>query len=228
MGDDGIFSVHHAGVVTPLVEHADVSSQNVGEVHRAVHRAFIRADDHEMPTVELEIRRGFQKSPQELVGRHEVVEAAQRNRVADTGIMGVEGDDFGDTVVLKLPERHRRVKRLTAGPLVLTALVQKRHDDADAVRLAVGGGDDPLQILKVVVRRHMVDPAADFVGNAVVHDIRDDIEIRTADRLADHRLAFSGPVPREAGIQQIARLHVSLYGQRRLVMRRRRAPHLDE
>ena len=48
---------------------------------------------------------GFYK----LVSRHEVIKAAKRDRVLDTRVVGVKGDDVGDTHGDQLLERHSAV-----------------------------------------------------------------------------------------------------------------------
>ena len=75
---------------------------------------------------------------------------------------------------------------------MLAAFIQERHDHIDPVSLACGSGNDPLQILIMVVRRHMVYMAADGVCLAVIRDIHHDKEVCAADGFFDVAFAFAG------------------------------------
>lgn len=75
---------------------------------------------------------------------------------------------------------------------MLTALVQKRHDDVDSVGLAGGSRNNSLQILIVVVRGHVVFAAADRVGLAVIGNVNHDIKVGAPYGFPDIAFAFSG------------------------------------
>ena len=61
MGNDGIAAVYDAGIIPALIEHSHVEPQDIGDVDRAAHAAFVRADDHHMVAVDLKIGLIFQK-----------------------------------------------------------------------------------------------------------------------------------------------------------------------
>ena len=63
---------------------------------------------------------------------------------------------------------------------MLTALVKERHDDVDSVSLSGGGGDNPLEILVMIVRGHMIYMTADSIGFAVIGNIYHDKQIRAS------------------------------------------------
>lgn len=87
MGNDGVFAVDNCGIVTAFIEHTHVHTQDTGEIHSTSHSPFIRADDHQMVFVDLQIRNGTGQSFDILIWRIETVKTIQWNRIADTGIM---------------------------------------------------------------------------------------------------------------------------------------------
>src|SRR5699024_3404419 len=102
-----------------------------------------------------------------------------------------KGNDIVHTHFYKLLKSQRTVQRLTAAALVLAALVEERHDDIDTARLPSDRGDDTLQILKVVVRGHVVDLTVQGIGQAVVADIHHQIDILSTDGFAEYAFCFS-------------------------------------
>ena len=107
--------------------------------------------------------------------------------------------------------RQRKMCIRDSIALVLAALVEERHDDVDPARFSANGCDDALQILKMIVRRHVVRIFSNGVGQAVVADIYEQIEIRAADRIFDDTFCLSGSKTRNTGIYQIGvcRLYTS-------------------
>ncbi len=59
VGDDRIFAVYDGRVITAFVEHTHVHAEDIGKIDCSVHGTFIRADDHQMFFVDLQIRFGF-------------------------------------------------------------------------------------------------------------------------------------------------------------------------
>ena len=55
MGNDRVAAVDDLCVVTSLVEHTEIQSENICEEDCASHTAFIRADDHHVVTVDLKL-----------------------------------------------------------------------------------------------------------------------------------------------------------------------------
>ena len=70
-------------------------------------------------------------------------------------------------------------------------LIQEWHNDIDSAGFSTDGCDDTLQILEVVVRRHVVGVAAQRIGQAVVADIEQNVDIVTADRFVDDTLCLA-------------------------------------
>ena len=191
MSHDGVAAVDHTGVVTALVEHAQVAAQHAGEVHVAVHGAFVRADHGELTLVEGDLRVLLQQAFQHLIGRHGVVEAHQRHSILHAGVMCVEGDDVLHTHGLQLLQGHGAVQALTHHAAMLTAAVQAGHDHRHAVCLAGHRLDQALQVCKVIVRGHVVHVVKQLVGHAVVAGIHHNKDIVAAHGLLDQTLGIT-------------------------------------
>ena len=69
MGNDRVFAVYDAGIVTTFVEHTHIHAENVGHIDRTPHSAFIRADDHHGVLVDMKIRNCLEKTLDKLVNR---------------------------------------------------------------------------------------------------------------------------------------------------------------
>ena len=67
---------------------------------------------------------------------------------------------------------------------MLSAFIEERHDDVDTSGFSVAGGDDTLQILVVVIGRHMVGIAVHVVSNTMIAYIGENEQILTADGLS--------------------------------------------
>ena len=104
--------------------------------------------------------------------------------------MCIEGNDIFDAHMDQILQCLRTVQRLTSVSAGLAAFIQVRHDDVDPSGLAADGGNHPLQIQKMIVRGHMVRFAAHLVGETVIADVDQNIQIFTADRVVDDSLAF--------------------------------------
>ena len=55
MSYDRVSAVHNAGVVTALVEHSHVQTKDIGNVDRTAHSTLVRADDHHVIRIDLQI-----------------------------------------------------------------------------------------------------------------------------------------------------------------------------
>jgi len=56
MSNDRVAAINNSGVVSSLIEHTHIETENVGIVNGTAHSAFIRADDHHMVAVYLKVR----------------------------------------------------------------------------------------------------------------------------------------------------------------------------
>ena len=97
--------------------------------------------------------------------------------------------------------------------LMLTSLVQKGDNDINPVRLAVGGGNDPFQILIVVVGRFIVGITVYFIRDTVVADISQDKKILAPYGFGKKRLAFAGAEPVTGTVQNIVVRKIAFKGR---------------
>ena len=144
MGNYRIFSVDNAGIIAAFIEHTHIHTEYIGKINGPRHSTFIRADDHDMIIVEMNVRLRFQQSFQKLVGGEEVIKSHERYCVGHAGIMCIEGDDVGHAHAAELFQSDGTVQRLAVGALVLTALIEKRHEYSDTVSFAVDRRDHAL------------------------------------------------------------------------------------
>jgi hypothetical protein len=113
----------------------------------------------------------------------------------------------------QLLKGYRAVKRFTARPLMLSALVKEGHYHGDAPCFSAYGGDQTLEILIMIIGRHVVFVTAERIGKTVVADVNKKIEIGTSDRFVDRSLGFAGSEPRYFGIEDIGIALVALKGK---------------
>ena len=55
MSNDRVSAVYDLGVITALIEHTHIQSQHICEVDGTAGTAFIRADDHHVVAVDLQV-----------------------------------------------------------------------------------------------------------------------------------------------------------------------------
>ncbi len=142
--------------------------------------------------VDAQIIVGVAHGLEHLVGRHDVFKTAQRDGVLHARIVRVEGDDVGNTHRDKLLEHHGAVHGLAGGAAVLTAFIEHRHDDVDAIRLAADGGDNALEVGVMLVGRHRNVVTVELVGALIRADIADDEQVIAAHGILNHALALAG------------------------------------
>ena len=117
--------------------------------------------------------------------------------------MRVKGHDIGDAHGGQFFQGNGTVQGLSFRPLMLAALIHKRHDDIDPLCLACSGGNDPFEILEMIVRRHVIDMSVDRVRKAVVAYIGHDKQIRAADCLLQDSLCLTGAKTGTAAVHEI-------------------------
>ena len=74
---------------------------------------------------------------------------------------------------------------------MLTAFIEKRHDDVNTSCLSAYCGNDTFQILKMIIRGHMIGMAAQRVGQAVVADVNQQVQVIAADGIVDDAFCFA-------------------------------------
>ena len=196
VGDDGILAVYDHRVISSFIEHTRVGTNDVGKIDRAVQCALIGGDDDDVVLVNDQIVHRVHQRLHELIRGCEVAEIHEGIDVLDSGVVGVKCDKVLDTQIAELFVHDRGVERLTAASLVLASLIQERHDDVNAARLAVDGRNDSFEILEMIVRGHMIGKTIHLIGNGMVCDIYKNIDIFSSCGLLQHSLAFAR---REAG-----------------------------
>ena len=201
---DRVLAVDDAGVIASLIEHTHVNAQVVGKIHGAGHGSLIRADDDQMILVDCQVTIPVENRLDKLIGRGIVVEPVQRDGILNARIMRVKGDDVRHAQIHQLLQGHGAVKRLAARALMLTAFIQKRHDNVDAVRVCDRHADQSLQILEMIVRRHVIFEPVHLVSEAVVGDIGDDKQVRSSNGFIDNAFGLSGAKARATGTDQIS------------------------
>ena len=130
-----------------------------------------------------------QKRFENLIIRHDIVEAHKGNRVLNARVMCVESDDVLDSHRFEFLKRYRAVKRFAGRAFVLSSAVEDGHDDVYTGGFAADCGNYAFKILKVIVRRHRNASAEHIVFATVIADIRHDEKIVSSDRFG--KSAFS-------------------------------------
>ena len=88
---------------------------------------------------------------------------------------------------------------------VLAAFIQEGHDNIHSSGLSAYCGNDPLQILKMIVRRHVVQMTAQRVGQRIVADIHHEIEIVSPDGFLQNTFGFPGAEAGSLGVDEVRR-----------------------
>ena len=105
--------------------------------------------------------------------------------------MGVKGQHIGDAHVLQLLQGKGTVQGFPVASAVLPASVEQGHNHVDSVGLTAGRLNQPLQVLEMVVGRHVVLLTEIIVGTAVVSHIYDEEQIISTHCGIDHSLSVA-------------------------------------
>ena len=97
-----------------------------------------------------------------------------------------------NTHIHKLLQGQGTVERFTAGTLVLTALIQERHNNSDSLCFSTYGSNNTFQVLEMVIRGHVVGITVQGIGHVVVAHVNHNVEIVSADRFLDDTFGFTG------------------------------------
>ena len=165
-----------------------------------------------MILVELHIRCIAQNIFDELVSRLNGFESMQRNRVLYTRIVGVEGDNVLYAHRGQLLQAECAVERLSSGSFMLTAFVQEWHNNIDSTGFSTDSCNDTLQILEMVIRRHVVCVAAKRIRQTVIADIKQNVDIISADRFVDDTFCLSRTETRNLRLNDIAVALIAFVG----------------
>jgi len=202
MSNDRVFTIYNGRIITTFVEHTHINTKNIGEIYSSCHSTFIRADDHQMFVVDLQIRYGTKQRFQELISRHEIIKTGQRNCILYTRIMSVESDNIGNTHTNQLLQSHCTVQRFTFAAFMLSSFIQERHNNVDTVSFSCSSSDDTFQILEMIIRRHMIFITIYFISDTVVGDIAKNEKIHSTDRFVDDTFCFTGTETRAVTVNK--------------------------
>ncbi len=213
MRHNRILAVDDAGIVPSLVEHSGIHAQNAGKINGPVQCTLVRRDHDEMLLVQNDIGEIVYDRLEKRIGRNKIVKIRKGRYVLDSRIVRIKGDEILDAEIHQLPEHVGSVQRFPSRALVLSSLVQKRHDNGNSGGLAVDGGDDALEILKVIIRRHMVDKAVHLIGQRIVGHIGQDEDVLAAAGVLDHALSLTGAEAHAFGLHAVIIAHISCKGR---------------
>ena len=194
---DRVRTVDDYRVIAPLVEHTEVEPEHRRIVHTPAHSALVRRYHGKMVAIELDVRNVLAECLDHLIGAAHIVKAGERYRVLHARIVRVERDDIRNAHVNQLLQSYGAVERFAGGALVLPALVEHRHYNRNAARLAADRADHSLQVLEVVVGAHRNIHSVHLVGHAVIKAVADDVDVLTAHRLQNMSFRLAGAEARQ-------------------------------
>ncbi len=84
---------------------------------------------HEVVAVELHIGHDFHERLDHLIGGSHIVKAGKWDRVVDSRVMRVKRNDVGNAHGNQFLKHESAVQRFAGASLMLSALVEHRHDD---------------------------------------------------------------------------------------------------
>ena len=126
--------------------------------------------------------------------------------------MGVKGNNILHAHIHQFSQGPGAVQRLPARPLMLAAFIKKRHNHVDPARFSAYRRDHPLQILEMIVRRHMVLDPAKRISQAVIAHIHHQVQIIAPNRLQKFTLSLAASKSRRSRADNI---RISLISRKR-------------
>ena len=58
---------------------------------------------------------------------------------------------------------------------MLSAFIEERHNNRDAACLAADSGDNTFEILKVIIRRHVIGLSTQRIGQGIVGNVNQNV-----------------------------------------------------
>ena len=203
MSNDGISAVHDNGVVAALVEHSHVNAHYGSVEHVSLERALVRAYYHEVILVNNEVGEISEHRLEHLIRRHYVIKTHQRNCIAYSRVVSVNGDNVGNAHSLELLKRYCAIEGLTIASSVLASAVKQRHDHIDTVGLSACRLDNSHQIHVVIVGGHAVLLVEELILAAIVSYVYKDKQILAADGAPDKSLGVAGLETRALALDHV-------------------------
>ena len=208
MSDNRIASFYNFCIISSLIESSYVYSGHVSEIDCSAHGTFVRADDHHIFRLHMNVRYILQKGLDKLIRRLNSFKAFQRDCILYPWIVCVESDNIFYAHIGQLLKCQCTIQRFPGTAFVLSAFIKEWHNDCNTSCLATDGSDDSLQILKVIIRWHVVDLPTYFVRQTVVTDIHQKIDIFAANRFIQNTFGLAGSETRTYRINNIRILFI--------------------
>ena len=105
--------------------------------------------------------------------------------------MSVKSDYIFYSHAYKFLKRQSAVQRLSGASFVLPAFIEERHNDINSPPLASDSSNHSLQILEMIIRRHMIRSAGQGIGDIVIAYIYHQVKIFAADRFFQDSLCLA-------------------------------------
>ena len=190
--NDRVTTVDNGGIVTSLIEHTEVETQDGGVVHAAGQTAFVGRNDHRVAVEQIDFGFLLDECLDHLIRGTDTVKAGQRNSILNACVVSVKGDDVGNAHGDQFLQAHCTVEGFACGALVLSAFIEHRHDNGNSSCLTADSTDDTLQISEMIIGGHGNLLTVHGVGFAVVEAVGDDINVMSAHGIVKHTLCFAG------------------------------------
>ena len=144
MCNNRVSTIDNDGIIPTLIEHSHRNTQHRSIIHIPVQCTFVRADYHEFIRCCPQVRNVVEHCLQYLIRRYDIVEAHQRNSIANSRVMCIKCNDIGNAHLFQFLQCTSTVQRFSVVSPVLSATVENRHDDIDTVCLTAGSLNDSL------------------------------------------------------------------------------------
>ena len=103
-----------------------------------------------MVAVDLQVFVGIQETLDKLISRLDGIKSIERDRVLDTGVMSVEGENIIDSHTDELLQSECAVQRFPRSTLGLNTLIEIGHDHCDPAGFAADSSDHTFQVLEMI------------------------------------------------------------------------------
>ena len=94
MGHNRVAAVYDSRIISALIEHTHINTEDIGHIDGTLHSTFVRADDHQMITVKIDSVALLNQRLYKLVSGLYRIKAAVWNGVLYTRVMGVKCNDI--------------------------------------------------------------------------------------------------------------------------------------
>ena len=138
-----------------------------------------------------------------LICRTVVIKADKGDSVLNAIVVCIKGDKILNAVELELTKHHCAVERLTVGSLVLSSLIEHRHNNRNSARLTLNSTNNTLKISEMLIGGHRNCSTSHLIGDTVVKGVTDDHDVKTSDRLLKKSLCLTRTETRAIDLYKI-------------------------